>query len=153
MQQYKYPKLIWMKQNIIFACSYYQSIWQLTDNFCLHSSEPNRIETQRKCIMNRIVTTELRYTVNLVNPFTFTYKSRSCMQRQLRVSKHALLQCDSLSLSVRQRWESLHSIQSSNCLNILQETSVYHCQLWIVSWKRIIYPAFKCRIPNALSLT
>ena len=62
MQQYNYPKLIWIKQNISFSCSNYRSNWQLTDNFCLHLSEPNRIETRRKRIVNRIVTTEPRWT-------------------------------------------------------------------------------------------
>ena len=68
--QYNYPKLIWMKQNISFACSNYRSNWQLIDNFCLHSSEPSRIETQRKRIVNWIATTEPRCTVNSVNSFT-----------------------------------------------------------------------------------
>ena len=45
MQQYNYPKLIWIKQNVSFACSNYQPNWQLIDNFCLHLSEPNRIKT------------------------------------------------------------------------------------------------------------
>ena len=30
MQQYNYPKLIWMKQNSYFACSNYGSNWHLT---------------------------------------------------------------------------------------------------------------------------
>ena len=72
MQQYNYPKLIWMKQTVSFACSNYWSNWQLTDNFCLHLSEPNRIETRRKRIVNRIVTTEPRCTVISVNLFTST---------------------------------------------------------------------------------
>ena len=56
MQQYNYPKLIWMKQNVSFACSNYRSNWQLTDNFCLHLSEPNRSKLRRKkknCELNR----------------------------------------------------------------------------------------------------
>ena len=70
MQWYNYPKLIWMKQNTSFACSIYQSNWQLIDNFCLHLSEPSCIETRRKRIVNRIMTTEPWCTVNLVNHFT-----------------------------------------------------------------------------------
>ena len=52
MQQHNYPKLIWMKQNVSFACSYYRPNWQLIDNFRLHLSEPNRIQTRRKRIVN-----------------------------------------------------------------------------------------------------
>ena len=59
MQWYNSPKLIWMKQNISFACSNYQSNWQLIDNFCLHLSELSRIETWRKRIVNGLMTTEL----------------------------------------------------------------------------------------------
>ena len=70
MQQYNYPKLIWMKQTVSFACSNYRSNWQLIDNFCLQLSEPNRIQTRRKRIVNRIVTTEPRCTVISVNRFT-----------------------------------------------------------------------------------
>ena len=70
MQQFNYSKFIWIKQNVSFACSNYQSNWQLTDNFCLHLSEPNRIETWRKRIVNGIVTTEPRCTVISVNRFT-----------------------------------------------------------------------------------
>ena len=70
MQQYDYPKLIWLKQNISFACSNYWSNWQLIDNFCLHLSEQSHIKTQRKRIVNRIVTTEPWCTVNSVNCFT-----------------------------------------------------------------------------------
>ena len=41
MQQYNYPKLIWMKQNVSFACSNYRSNWQLIDNlFALEWTEP-----------------------------------------------------------------------------------------------------------------
>ena len=72
MQQYNYPKLIWMKQNVSFACSNYRSYWQLIDNFCLHLSEPNRIETRRKRTVNRIVTIEPRCTVFSVNRCTST---------------------------------------------------------------------------------
>ena len=72
MHQYNYPKLIWMKQNVYFAYSNYRSNWQLIDNFCLHLSEPNRIETRRKRIVNRIVTIEPRCTVFSVNRFTST---------------------------------------------------------------------------------
>ena len=70
MQQYNYPELIWMKQNVSFACSNCRSNWQLIDNFCLYLSEPNRIETWRKRIVNRIVTTEPRCTVISANCFT-----------------------------------------------------------------------------------
>ena len=70
MQQFNYPKFIWIKKNVSFACSNYRSNWQLTDNFRLHLSEPNRIETRRKRIVNRIVTTEPRCTVISVNRFT-----------------------------------------------------------------------------------
>ena len=65
-----YPKLIWMKQNVSFACSNYRSNWQLIDNFCLHLSEPNCIETRRKRIVNRILTIERRCTVISVSRFT-----------------------------------------------------------------------------------
>ena len=75
IQQFNYPKLIWMKQNVSFACSNYRSNWQLIDNFCLHLSEPNRIETRRKRIVNGIVTTEPRCTVISVNRFTSTVRS------------------------------------------------------------------------------
>ena len=75
MQQYNYLKLIWMKQNISFACSNYRSNWQLIDNFCLHLSELSHIETQRKRIVNRIMTSEPWCTVNLVNRFTSRLKS------------------------------------------------------------------------------
>ena len=74
MQRYNYPLLIWMKQNISFACSNYQSHWQLLDSFCFHLSELNHIENRRKRIVNQIVTIEKtrgpRYTVNSVNRFT-----------------------------------------------------------------------------------
>ena len=73
LQQYNYPKFIWIKQNISFACSNYRSNWQLIDNFCLHLSEPNCIETRRKRIMNQIVTTEPQCTVISVNRFTFSF--------------------------------------------------------------------------------
>ena len=62
-----------MKQNVSFACSNYRSNWQLIDNFCLHLSEPNRIETRRKRTVNRIVTIEPRCTVFSVNRFTSSY--------------------------------------------------------------------------------
>ena len=85
LQQYNYPELIWIKQNVSFACSNYRSNWQLIDNFCLHLSEPNRIETRRKRIVNRTVTTEPRCTVISVNRCTstssrggFTSISREC---------------------------------------------------------------------------
>ena len=48
MQWYKYPELIWMKQNISFGCSNYRSNWQLIDNFCIHLSEPSHIENSEK---------------------------------------------------------------------------------------------------------
>ena len=72
MQWYNYSKLIWLKQNISFACSNYQFNWQLINNFSLHLSDPSRIETQRKRIVNRIVTTDPRWTINSVNHFTTT---------------------------------------------------------------------------------
>ena len=56
MQRYNYPKLIWIKQTIYFACSNYLANRQLIDNFYLHL----------------IVTTELRCTVNSVHRFTST---------------------------------------------------------------------------------
>ena len=70
MQRYNYPKRIWMKQSISFACSNYRCNWQLTDNFCLHLSEPSHMETRKKRIVNQIMTTESWCTINSVNCFT-----------------------------------------------------------------------------------
>ena len=66
MQRYNYPKLIWMKQNISFACSNYRPNWQLMYT-------PERTEPEKE------MTTEPRYTVMVVSdwimqkrPYTIT---------------------------------------------------------------------------------
>ena len=86
MQQYNYPKLIWMKQNVSFACSNYRSNWQLIDNFCSHLNEPNCIETWRKRIVNWIMTTEPRYTIISVN--RFTSKTKAVFMQVCRTAGH-----------------------------------------------------------------
>ena len=63
MQQYNYPKLIWMKQMFLLHA--------VIADFYLHLSEPNRIKTREKRIVNWIVTTELWCTIISVNRFTF----------------------------------------------------------------------------------
>ena len=51
MQRYNYPKLIWMKQNISFACSNYRSNWQLS--YMLERTEPYRNSEKKRCPLNR----------------------------------------------------------------------------------------------------
>ena len=91
MQQYNYPKLIWMKQNVSSACSNYRSNWQLIDNFCLHLSEPNRIETRKKRTVNWIVTIEPRCTVFSVNRFTSTRQHKETIQYLISVVQDLML--------------------------------------------------------------
>ena len=108
LQQYNYPELIWIKQTVSFACSNYRSNWQLIDNFCLHLSEPNRIETRRKRIVNRIVTTEPRCTVISVNRFTSIKYIHSVFQSS------SLIWCDILP---RLFWQN-NKTDDSKTLNL-----------------------------------
>ena len=119
-----------MKQNVSFACSNCRSNWQLIDNFCLHLSEPNRIETWRKRLVNRIVTTEPRCTVISVNRFTSTSYSPKA---ELKIIKYFLFSLCLLLLALSilsgsavskvcllhynaPRWETIYSNQSTSCL-------------------------------------